>query len=78
MIIELALLPPAIAEQVKQQVEYGKEVQFAENGKVVANLSKPTNHFLSFYSNTPFDVADIELPEFDRSQSKFDDPFEND
>lgn len=40
MIIELALLPPAIAEQVKQQVEYGKEVQFAENGKVLTKTIK--------------------------------------
>lgn len=48
MIIELALLPPAIAEQIKQQVEYGKAVQFAENGKVIANLSKPANHFFIF------------------------------
>lgn len=77
MIIELALLPPTIAEQVKQ-VQYGTEVQFVENGKAIANLSQANNDFLSFYANTPFDVADIDLPEFDRSQSKFDDPFEND
>lgn len=76
MLIELSLLPPAIAEQI-QQVQHGAVVQFANNGKIVANVNKanPYNEFLNFYINTPFDVADIDLPEFDSRHSKFDDPF---
>ncbi|MDO4700948.1 MAG: hypothetical protein Q4A69_09760 [Moraxella sp.] len=79
MLIELSLLPPAIAEQILQ-VQHGQSVQFTHNGQVVANVSQPKNTFLDFYINTPFDVADIDIPEFDRKNPppKFDDPFADD
>lgn len=79
MIIELALLPPAIAEQVKQQVEYGKAVQFAENGKVLTKTIKEPSTFydvIMSYHNP--DVGDIELPEFKRTLDPFEDPFKDD
>lgn len=73
MLIELNLLPPTIAEQINQ-VPHGAVVQFANNGQVIANLSKPHNPFLNWYINTPFDVADTDLPEFNHDCHKFDDP----
>ncbi|WP_157073992.1 hypothetical protein [Moraxella oblonga] len=50
-----------------------KQYNLLKNGQVFANVNAINyNAFLSLYANTPFEVADIDLPEFDRSLSKVD------